>query len=203
MRWTWKQRGVLAVIAAALASAAGVGPAAAERVTFPLVHVRQIASDAGVSRVLLDPGDISALNGELVTSAFLRLPLPGHAPVEDLDIVVHALRTGWDGQGVGWRTPWVRPGGDLDSRYSHTVRLGKGREAAAFALDVTLMLQEMADGVAGKNGFLLTIPAGRGDGFAAADRVVLGSLAQGELEVTFRRISELGFTNGSRSGRGN
>jgi hypothetical protein len=171
--------------------------AGAERATFSLSEVRVIANEGGVGRVLIQPTDLSMLSGELVTSAFLRLPLSGVEAAADLDIVIHALDRGWSGMGAGWASPWARPGGDLDSRYSHTVRVGRGRARTEIAIDVTLMVQEMADGLSEENGFLLTVPRSRGDGFTASERTVLGTLEGGTLEVTFRRISELGFLNGS------
>jgi hypothetical protein len=187
------------VAGAVLAVLAVAGNSAAERIEFPLAQVRLITSDAGAARILLDPGDISVLDGELVTSAFLRMPLPGELPDQDLDVVVYALDTAWAGQDARWNTPWSRPGGDLDATYAHTVRLGKERVATSLVIDVTLMVQEMADGVSGKHGFLLTVPRSRGDGFTAANRQLLGSPESGKLEVTFRRITELGFTEGSLS----
>ena len=187
------------VVGVALAALAAAGESAAERVEFPLAQVRLITSEAGAARILLDPGDISVLDGELVTSAFLRIPLPGNVPDQDLDVVVYALDTAWAGQDARWNTPWSRPGGDLDGTYAHTVRLGKERAATSLVIDVTLIVQEMADGVSGKHGFLLTVPRSRGDGFTASNRELLGSLEAGKLEVTFRRITELGFTEGSLS----
>ena len=61
------------------------------------------------------------------------------------------------------------------------------------------MVQAMTDGVSGKNGFLLTVPRGRGNGFLSAARTVLGTFGEATLDVTFRRITELGFTEGSLS----
>jgi hypothetical protein len=200
MRPTMKNtRAWTAPAVAALVVLLLVGTASAERMEFPLAHVRLISNQGGAARILLDPGDISVLDGELVTSAFLRIPLPGNAPEQDLDVVVNALDTAWVGRDAGWESPWNHAGGDLDVRYAHTVRLGRGRPASRVSIDVTLMVQEMADGMSGKNGFLLTVPRSRGDGFDSAGRSVLGSMDQGKLEVTFRRISELGFRHGSLS----
>ena len=56
---------------AVLATLTFAGSAVGEQVEFPFVHARTISSANGAARILLDPGDLSVLDGELVTSAFL------------------------------------------------------------------------------------------------------------------------------------
>jgi hypothetical protein len=60
------------------------------------------------------------------------------------------------------------------------------------------MVRDIADGEAEDCGFLVTVPAHRGEGLRDADLAALGDFAGATLRITYSKISHLGF-NGSRS----
>jgi hypothetical protein len=157
-----------------------------------LAEVGVIHNRSGEVRVLLAPAAIDGLEDELITSAFLELPLPGLAPEEDIEIALHAVATPWRGRAYSWQSPWQRPGGDVEEAYSHVVTLPKGEPANELRLDVTEIVQDMVDGELGKNGFLIAPAAWRGEGFRVPELGVLGPLATGKLVITYRKLSALG-----------
>ena len=134
-----------------------------------------------------------------MTAAFLELPLPARALDEPLDVVTFAVGSQWVDRSPTWSSPWATDGGDLDDTYAHTVRLDGSRAAGRLSVDVTQMVRDMADGVAGKHGFLLTAPIGRRDGFREAEVEAFGNLSGAKLRVTYRAISQLGYRHGSLS----
>jgi hypothetical protein len=171
----------------------------AVRVEYPLAGVTEIASGEQETRILLDPGDLTGLEGRLITSARLEVTLSGETPGEDLDVAVYTVVTAWRGTSPGWSSPWQTPGGDLDNSHVQTVRVPAGRTPGKVSVDVTSALREIADRKEANNGFLLTIPLGRGGGFSPDDLEVLGSVTAGRLLVTYQEIAGQGHRSGSLS----
>jgi hypothetical protein len=159
-----------------------------------IAETRVIADNAGHSRVLIRPGSLSAVRGELVTKAFLEFSLSGGAPVEEMRVRVYPLNRDWEGNSVSWNYPWTVAGGDVDDADFRTVDLPAGRVATKLRLDVSEIVRAMADGEIGEYGFLLTVPPFQGAGFNSTHLTTLGGLTSGKLVVHYRKISVLGFT---------
>lgn len=176
-----------------------VETAYALRAEFPLTATRAIASPAGGVRLLCDAAGFEALRGELIISAFLEFDLPGRLLAHDVDVVVQGLETPWVGRDATWTAPWTRPGGDIDVTYAKTLEVAKGRPVTKLALDVTLLVREMTDGTRPSNGFLVSCPSQRGDGFSADEVAALGSPQDGRLVVTYQLLTPFGYHDGSLS----
>jgi hypothetical protein len=192
---SWKRVGIVASLWGATLGAAD--RTAATILELPLQAIRPIASESDEARVLLDPGDLSVLDGELVVSAFLELSLPPVATERDVELRVGSVTTDWEGETPTWTHPWSRPGGDVDTKYAHTVALGRTNASGRLLVDVTQILQEIADGRAGKHGFMLTASARR-VGFSPEEMSRLGSLSGTILRVDYRQISTFGISRRDR-----
>ena len=160
------------------------GAAQAERHVFPLAEVRVIVSPEGAGRILLDFASMEDLENVIVTSAFLEVPLPSAVRARELEVTVYGLERAWRNQGATWTVPWTRPGGDLDESYFDEVAVPAGQRTETLRLNVTQVVDEMVAEGTPWNGLVVTVPLRRGDGFTAAQREALGTLAGARLVVT-------------------
>lgn len=169
-----------------IAAAVSMLPSAgnAETHAYPLSEARVIVSPAASARVLLHFGPMADLEDVLVTSAFLEVPLPEAVREQDLEVGVYALTRAWSGQEATWTSPWTRAGGDLDETYFDAVRIPAGQTTGTLRLNVTQVVDEIVTEGAPNHGFVLTVPAWRGEGFPARQRERLGTMAAARLVVT-------------------
>ncbi len=159
----------------------------------PMVGAQTITNDSGRTRMLLQPGDLSQIDGELVISATLRIPLSGAPISKDRALRVYAIDEEWSVGGATWTSPWSVPGGDVLRAYPANVEVPRDAVDAVIELDVSEAVRAMADREVGMNGFLMTIPDYLGEGLASEDTANLGSVSEAKLYVDYRKISALGF----------
>ena len=162
----------------------------------PLEDVTVISNDQGQSRILFGFGRLDELREELITSAWISIPLPGYAPTSDVTVEVHGLATAWRGTQPTWNSPWVTAGGDLDDTDSYDITLDQGRRADLLRLDVTHMVRGMADGSFPSNGFILSAYAAGRTAFNNPEMAVLGELRGGKLTVSYRKLTAHGLRGG-------
>jgi hypothetical protein len=159
----------------------------------PMVGSQAIANDSDLIRHLLQPGDLSQIDGEFVISATLRIPLTGVPLSKDLSLRIYAIDKEWAVGAATWSSPWSVPGGDVLRAYPANVEIPMGAPDAFIELDVSEAVRAMADREVGMNGFLMTIPEYLGDGLTSQDAASLALLSESKLYVDYRRISALGF----------
>lgn len=160
------------------------GPAAAERVEFPLGTATVISGETGQARILFRVPDLSALGDPLIFSAHLEFTLPRAAAGPEVYVQVNAITRDWAAGSVGWTSPWTRAGGDRDDTYFRSGQVDA--EATALRLDVTSLVRAMMEGEVESYGFMLSVPYGVGEGFRAAELSRLGTLSAGRLVVEHR-----------------
>lgn len=73
---------------------------------------QEIVRGDGQSRAVLKVSDLSFLSGQLVTRAWLVIPVPARTVDRDLELRLYAAGRSWDPATVSWTTPWEQPGGD-------------------------------------------------------------------------------------------
>jgi hypothetical protein len=170
--------------------------AGALELVLPLEDVTVISNDQGQSRILFGFGRLDELREELITSAWISIPLPGYAPTSDLTVEVHGLTTAWRGSRPTWNSPWTTAGGDLDDTDSYDITLDQGRRADLLRLDVTHMVRGMVDGSFPANGFVLSAYAAGRTAFNNPEMAVLGELKGGKLTVNYRKLTAHGLRGG-------
>ncbi len=176
-----------------------VSDSRAGKAELSLAHTSVITNSEGDSRVLIDLGPLpSEVRGELVTSAFLTIPIPRVTPASDVVIRLERVTTPWVDRSPTWEAPWRTPGGDVEGTAPITEVLWKETARTSLSFDVTEMVRDVADGEAEDCGFLLTVPSHRGQGLSTAELAALGSLEGARLRISYSPIQHLGF-DGSRS----
>jgi hypothetical protein len=164
----------------------GTSTVHAVTVDVPVVAVKTISAADGAAHILLQTKDLSFLNGMLIKRATLTMSLPGLVPLENLDVQVYAVTAKWDPASVTWDAPWAQAGGDWSLDHYHTVRLEAGQPAKELRLDVSSIIQTIADGDASDNGLILTTaPHENGGKFRPADMALFGASPQGALTVSY------------------
>jgi hypothetical protein len=148
-------------------------------------HVEPISRVDGVTRILLSFGALQALGDVEVTGAFIDVDLPGGTPETEFQVAVYTLATPWVNRGATWTTPWRHPGGDVDDTHTQSVTVEAGQVARKLRVNVTAAVRAMIRGDRPANGFMLSVPVHRGDGFGVPERATLGELTGACLEVTF------------------
>jgi len=157
----------------------------AARLTYHLAEVHVILNEEQQGRILLDFEPLLGLDGKWISSAFLRLPLSGLAPEDELEIQPYAVTTAWRGRSATWTRPWQHPGGDFDAS-SPAISIEGGRAETSLRINVSDEIRSMVSGEKPAYGLALSVPAWRGEeGFTAAQRTVLGSLEGATLVVTY------------------
>jgi hypothetical protein len=162
-------------------------------VEFAVNPVQTILSEGNEARVILDPGDISVLEGEIIVSAYLELSVPPVTADRDVQFRVCTIETAWREETPTWDRPWTTPGGDLDVRYAQTMTFGRQNDSGRLVIDVTQAMQEMADGTVGRNGFMVTAAAGK-VGLTEDELTRCGPFVGGVLRVNYREISHFGLS---------
>jgi hypothetical protein len=180
---------------AILVPSAGLGA----ELVLPLSEGVVIANARGESRVLFRFDRLDALREELVTSAWVSLPLPGLVPMADVNVEIYGLATSWEGRQPTWNTPWSTPGGDIEDTDSFEVTLYEGERVRLLRLDVTHMIRGMVEGTFPENGFILTARAGGREGFTALESAVLGGLQGGKLIIDYRKLTAHGLRGGAKA----
>jgi hypothetical protein len=160
--------------------------ALADPVQVSVVETGVISDRSGNTRILVRPGDLSAFDELLITSARLTFTLPGQVSTRDLPVRVYPLTTDWSAGTATWDSPWTRPGGDFADAYYETAVVAVGSRRTELTLDVSAIVRAMVEGEYGRYGFLLTVPEYDGVGFRATDLATLGTLTGASLEVDSR-----------------
>lgn len=154
-----------------------------DEVRLPVVESREIVSDEGLGRVLLDFGDLSRIESKWVVSANLFVPISGGELTEDLDIQVSGVAAEWRGRDATWNYPWRNEGGDLETT-SPWVAVEKGSRETGVALDVTDEVRAMVLGEKGSFGLALSTPGWKADGFTDRERARFSAMSGATLVVS-------------------
>lgn len=170
-----------------------VDPAIAGVLTVPMVGAQTISDGQGNHRILVQPGDLATIEGEIVISATLEVPLSGAAFDNDLNLRVMAIDEPWTPGSATWTSPWTTPGGDVFPDYVANVEIPAGSAEAQLQLDVSEVVRAMADRDVGTNGFVLTVPDYLGEGLSAEDAARFELISSATLSVDVRKITALGF----------
>jgi hypothetical protein len=75
----------------------------------------------------------------------------------------------------------------------------EGESRSTLEVDVTDLVRTIAEGEAPNNGFLILPEDSDRTGFDATEDLFLGSLAGGELRVTYRSLKALGMRGGRQA----
>jgi hypothetical protein len=193
MRATWIWSAFVGVATVALLTP----PATAARITVPNAATAVISDGEGSSRVLIRPGDLAAVRGRLVTSAFLSLTLPGEPAARNIPVRIYPLTSDWSSGSVTWGSPWTEAGGDVEVAYYDTGVVKAGSRATTLSLDVSPMVRAMAQGEIGEYGFLVTVPEYDGTGFRTADLATLGTLTAASLTIDYRSTTRVAVASAS------
>lgn len=170
-----------------------VDPAIAGVMTVPVVGAQTISDGQGNHRILVQPGDLATIEGEIVISATLEVPLSGAAFEHDLNLRVMAIDEPWAPGSATWTSPWTTPGGDVFPDYVANAEIPAGSADPQLNLDVSEVVRAMADRDVGMNGFVLTVPDYLGEGFSAEDAARFDLISNAILSVDVRKITALGF----------
>ena len=165
--------------------------------TSALAGTRSLAIDSarilerqdGAARLVLKVEDLSYLQGRIVKSATLEIPLPGgRAAGRDLNLHVYAAARPWSPGTVTWDSPWTRAGGDWTLDHYSITSVGAGERPSVLRFDVSAIVREVAAGREANLGFFV-LPGGGEEGgvFDSTDRELLGSLSGARLEVNSTR----------------
>jgi hypothetical protein len=176
---------------ATMVLAVAASPVFAGKITVSTASTAVISDGAGSSRVLIRPGDLSAIRGRLVTSAYLTFTLPGQAAERDIPVRVYPLTSDWNAGSVTWESPWTASGGDVEGTYYETRVVKAGARPMELRLDVSPMVRAMAQGEIGEYGFVVTVPGYDGAGFRSADLSTLGTLTAAVLEIDYRSTTRV------------
>jgi hypothetical protein len=157
-----------------------------------------ILNGMGLSRHLFRFGDLEPIGNELVTAAWVEIPLAGPAP-SPVRVRFAPLDRAWSAGTVSWTSPWHDAGGDLARAFVVTEEIGAGDAGGRLRLNVTEWVRSVLEGETADHGFLLTVEDGSRGGFRAAERALLEGAGTANLRIDYRSLTAQGIEGGSRA----
>jgi hypothetical protein len=183
--------GVVVPVAEAVTTTVSLGGASA------------IVMPGGQGRILLEAGDLSFLEGKVVTRAALKITVGNAAPTQDLELRVGAISTAWSAGNATWYSPWNEPGGDWDPANVRVVHLVAGRPVGTVRCDVSPIVRDIADGEAADYGLILMAAPSHNEGrLATSELAWFGGSPTVTLEVSYRSLPAQARNVGSKRQRG-
>lgn len=156
------------------------------RLQVPLTGTDVITNEGGDARVLMTfgPLDLPAGRAIWVSTAYLDVPLSGERLTRRIEVQAYAVSTAWTRGTATWTSPWRTPGGDVEGDVPY-VEMDEASDPSGIAIEVTSLVESALRTGAGEARLMLTVPAGRGEGFSAADRAALGQLSGATLNIVY------------------
>lgn len=164
------------------------GTALAEQVTSVPGRSATIDDGEGHSRILLPWAAPTEDENVTVSRAIFHFEVGGETEERLLRVRLYPITSAWTPETVDWANGWSSPGGDIDEEvWCHaTIELERGSHT--FAFDVTNVVKEVMEEGYEPYGFLITSEPSEGIGLQEGDLGRFSEIADGSLEVSWRRV---------------
>lgn len=160
-------------------------PAAAKSKVFA-VTTATISDNDGQTRLLVDFGDLSALNGKKILYAKCYLDIDVDTCNKALNVLeVKPVTRAWSKDTVTWQGSWANAGGDFSDRGAKLIDFQRGRSGVTEFL-LTELVQSWIDGKTENHGLIL-IPKDSGCNYALRSNSLFPSAGKGKLYVRYAK----------------
>lgn len=181
-------RATAVIVLGLLMTSIGPRSFAAEADRVGVTDTATILDGEGHARILAHWTPLAQGERVAIRRAILRFELQNAAIDRSTTLMVYPLTRAWNASSVRWTEGWAEPGGDIDhDSWSHT-RLDLGRSAGPIEIDITRVVESIAESSDPIHGFLVTVDASEGAGLRESDLPRLAGIAQASIEVDWRLV---------------